>query len=80
LRCRSRRRALGGALLLAAGERALAVSRDVGGVAVAIDAKDDRAAQSYECLGVLRLLDDPHQLLLPLATIAAMLKRISRSG
>jgi hypothetical protein len=35
---------------------------------------------AYECLGALRLLDDPHKLLLPLATIAAVLKRTSRSG
>lgn len=37
-------RGLGGDLLLAAGERALAVAQEVGGVASAIDAKDGRAA------------------------------------
>jgi GNAT superfamily N-acetyltransferase len=66
---------LGGDLLLAAGERALAVSREVGGVALAIDAKDDRAAKWYERFGALRLLDDPLKLVLPLETIAAALKR-----
>jgi GNAT superfamily N-acetyltransferase len=66
---------LGGDLLLAAGGRALAVSREVGGVALAIDAKDDRAAKWYERFGALRLLDDPLKLVLPLATIAAALKR-----
>jgi GNAT superfamily N-acetyltransferase len=35
---------LGGELLLAAGARALAVAQEVGGVALAIDAKDNRAA------------------------------------
>jgi len=35
---------LAGDLLLAAGERALAVSAEVGGVALAIDAKDEQAA------------------------------------
>jgi len=65
---------LGGELLIAAGERALAVAEAVGGVALAIDAKDDRAAQWYERFGALRLLDDPLKLILPLATIAAVLK------
>lgn len=65
---------LGGQLLLAAGERALAVAEEVGGVALAIDAKDDRAAQWYEHFGALRLLDDPMKLVLPLATIAAVLR------
>ena len=62
-------------MLLAAGERALAVSREVGGVALAIDAKDDRAAKWYERFGALRLLDDPLKLVLPLEMIAAALKR-----
>ena len=66
---------LGGDLLLAAGERALTVAREVGGVALAIDAKDHRAAQWYARFGALRLLDDPLKLVLPLETIAAALKR-----
>jgi GNAT superfamily N-acetyltransferase len=66
---------LGGDLLLAAGERALAVAQEVGGVALAIDAKDERAAGWYERFGALRLLDDPLKLVLPLATITAALKR-----
>ena len=66
---------LGGDLLLAAGERALAVAQEVGGVALAIDAKDERAATWYERFGALRLFDDPLKLVLPLETIAAALKR-----
>lgn len=66
---------LGGDLLLAAGARALAVAQEVGGVALAIDAKDDRVATWYERFGALRLLDDPLKLVLPLETIAAALKR-----
>jgi GNAT superfamily N-acetyltransferase len=61
---------LGGDLLLAAGDRALAVAAEVGGVALAIDAKDEQAATWYERFGALRLLDDPLKLILPLATIA----------
>lgn len=65
---------LGGDLLLAAGARALAVAREVGGVALAIDAKDERAAVWYERFGALRLLDDRLKLVLPLETIAAALR------
>lgn len=65
---------LGGELLVAAGERAIAVAEAVGGVALAIDAKDDGAAQWYDRFGALRLLDHPLKLILPLATIAAALK------
>ena len=68
-------RGLGGDLLLAAGERSLAVAQAVGGVALAIDAKDERAAAWYERFGALRLLDDPLKLVLPLDTIRASLRR-----
>jgi GNAT superfamily N-acetyltransferase len=61
---------LGGDLLLAAGRRALAVSTEVGGVALAIDAKDEKAAGWYERFGALPLLDDPLKLILPLIVIA----------
>lgn len=61
---------LGDDLLLAAGARALAVAAEVGGVALAIDAKDERAAKWYERFGALALLDDPPKLILPLAVIA----------
>ncbi|MBF0332378.1 MAG: GNAT family N-acetyltransferase [Alphaproteobacteria bacterium] len=63
-------RGLGGELLLAAGERALAVATAVGGVALAIDAKDARAAAWYASLGGMPLLDDPLKLILPLSVIA----------
>ena len=66
-------RGLGGDLLLAAGERALRVAQEVGGVALAIDAKDERAAAWYQRFGALRLLDDPLKLVLPLETIRAAL-------
>ena len=61
---------LGGELLLAAGRRALSVAVEVGGVALAIDAKSEHAAQWYARFGATRLLDDPLKLVLPLATIA----------
>ena len=58
---------------------ALAVAEAVGGVALAIDAKDEAAAGWYERFGALRLLDNPLALVLPLATIAAALKGARRS-
>lgn len=64
---------LGGQLLLAAGRRCLAVAEQVGGVALLIDAKDERAASWYEGFGALRLLDTPLSLVLPLSIIRAAL-------
>jgi GNAT superfamily N-acetyltransferase len=60
----------GADLLLAAGVRALAVAAEVGGVALAIDAKDEAAARWYERFGALALLDDPLKLILPLTVVA----------
>ena len=68
-------RSLGGELLLSAGVRALAVASEVGGVALAIDAKDEHIAVWYERVGAMRLLDDALRLVLPLATIAETLAR-----
>src|SRR5271165_4687150 len=69
------REGLGGALLLRAAERCIRVAQDVGGVALLIDAKSDRAASWYEGYGALRLGDAPLSLILPLATAADALKR-----
>lgn len=65
---------LGANLLLLAGRRALAVAAEVGGVALAIDAKDERAAGWYARFGAIRLLDDPLKLVLPLQVIARALE------
>lgn len=69
---------LGGDLLLAAGVRALAVAAQIGGVALAIDAKDAKAARWYERFGAIRLLDDPLKLILPLSTIEDSLKTVGK--
>lgn len=66
---------LGGALLLRAADRWIRVAQDVGGVALLIDAKTDRAARWYESYGALRLDDAPLSLVLPLATVADAIKR-----
>lgn len=65
---------LGGQLLLSAGARCLSVAAQIGGVALIIDAKDERAARWYEAYGALRLLDDPLILILSLSTIARALE------
>jgi GNAT superfamily N-acetyltransferase len=62
-------RGLGGQLLVAAGRRCLQAATEVGGVALLIDAKDQRAADWYAAFGALPLLDQPLSLVLPLATI-----------
>jgi GNAT superfamily N-acetyltransferase len=68
-------RGLGGALLLRAAGRCIRVAQDVGGVALLIDAKNDRAARWYESYGALPMLDAPLSLVLPLATVADAIKR-----
>lgn len=60
---------LGADLFLAAGARALSVASEVGGVALAIDAKDANAVKWYERFGAMRLMDSELQLVLPLSTI-----------
>ena len=61
---------LGGDLLLAAGDRALKVAAEIGGVALAIDAKNHEVARWYGRFGAQPLLDDPLKLILPLAVVA----------
>ena len=71
---RAQGQGLGGQLLLAAGRRCLLASAEVGGVALLIDAKNERAAQWYAAYGAVPLLDAPLSLLLPLKTIEAALQ------
>lgn len=62
---------LGQALLFAAAKRCLAVAQEIGGVALLIDTKSERAARWYAGFGAVRLDDAPMTLVLPLATVAA---------
>jgi GNAT superfamily N-acetyltransferase len=68
-------RGLGGALLLRAADRCIRVAHDVGGVALLIDAKNERAAHWYVSYGAMPLLDAPLTLALPLAVAADALTR-----
>jgi GNAT superfamily N-acetyltransferase len=64
---------LGGQLLLAAGRRCLLAATEVGGVALLIDAKNERAAQWYASYGAVPLTDAPLSLILPLETVRTAL-------
>ena len=60
---------LGGQLLNSAGIRCITVAAQVGGVALLIDAKNERAAKWYASYGAIALLDAPLSLLLPFSVI-----------
>ena len=62
-------RGLGGALLIAAGKRCMAVAEEVGGVALLVDAKNNRVARWYESYGAVSLEDAPLSLVLPFAML-----------
>jgi hypothetical protein len=68
---------LGGQLLLAAGKRCLKVAAEVGGVALYIDAKNERVAAWYASFGAQQLLGaagaSPIPMAMSLKTIAAAL-------
>lgn len=65
---------MGGQLLLASGRRCILAAAEVGGVALLIDAKHERAASWYTGYGAVPLPGAPLSLLLPLVTIEAALK------
>lgn len=65
---------LGGQLLLAAGRRCLGAAQEVGGVALLIDAKSERAADWYASYGAIPLSDSRLTLVLPLETIRQALR------
>jgi GNAT superfamily N-acetyltransferase len=71
-------RGLGGALLLRAADRCMRVAREVGGVALLIDAKNERVARWYESYGAVALVDTPLSLVLPFAVAADALRQSSR--
>jgi GNAT superfamily N-acetyltransferase len=69
---------LGGQLILAAGRRCLLAATEVGGVALLIDAKNERVAKWYSSYGAAPLADAPLTLLLPLATIQTALQSFGK--
>lgn len=73
-RCKA---AASAAPLLRAAERCIRVAQDVGGVALLIDAKNDRAVRWRKGYGAVSLHDAPHSVVLPLAVAADTLRRRS---
>ena len=71
---------LGGQLLLAAGRRCLRAAAEVGGVALVIDAKNERVARWYASYGAVPMAEAPLTLMLPLATIEVALKKAGKLG
>lgn len=69
---------LGGQSLLAAGRRCLLVATQAGGVALLIDAKNERAANWYTSFGAVSLLDTSLSLILPFKTIHAALSAANK--
>ena len=69
-------RGLGGVLLLRAAQRCMKVAREAGGVALLIDAKNDRVAQWYESHGAARLNDAPLSLVLPFAVVEKAMRAV----
>ncbi|MBG5972953.1 GNAT family N-acetyltransferase [Proteus mirabilis] len=69
---------LGGQLLLAAGRRCLSVASELGGVALLIDAKNERVANLYISYGAIPLLDTPLSLLISFKTIYTALSMANK--
>lgn len=69
---------LGGQLLLVAGKRCLAVASELGGVALLIDAKNERVANWYISYGAVPLLDSPLSLLISFKTIYTALRMANK--
>lgn len=69
---------LGGQFILAAGRRCLLAASQVGGVALLIDAKNERVATWYSSYGATPLADTPLCLLLPLATVEDALQKAGK--
>jgi GNAT superfamily N-acetyltransferase len=65
---------LGGQLLFSATRRCIRVVGDVGGTALFIDAKNDRARDWYCRYGASSLIDSPLSLILPLALVSENLR------
>jgi GNAT superfamily N-acetyltransferase len=71
----SQRQGIGSEMFLLAARRAMSAAASAGGVALAIDAKDEAAAAWYrEKFAALPLLGNPLRLILPFGIIAAALE------
>jgi GNAT superfamily N-acetyltransferase len=69
---------LGGQLMFAAARRCVRAAEDVGGTALMIDAKNERACDWYRAYGAVTLIDSPLSLVLPLSEVANWLAKNSK--
>jgi GNAT superfamily N-acetyltransferase len=73
----SQNQGIGSEMFLLAARRAMSAAASAGGVALAIDAKDEAAAAWYrDKFAALPLIDSPLRLILPFSTIAAVLAAV----
>ena len=63
---------IGRLLLVDALLRSLAISQQIGAMAVVVDAKDDAARSFYEHYGFKRFVDHEYRLFLPMVTVAQL--------
>jgi GNAT superfamily N-acetyltransferase len=70
---------LGGQLLIAAAERCIRASAEMGGTALMIDAKSEHGAAWYQLYGAVSLNDMPLSLLLPYALFKKALANVRKS-
>jgi GNAT superfamily N-acetyltransferase len=70
---------LGGQLLIAAAERCIRVSTEMGGTALMIDAKDEKGADWYKLYGAVSLNDMPLSMLLPYSMFNEALANANKS-
>jgi predicted GNAT family N-acyltransferase len=64
----------GGHLLVDALRRCFELSKNIGAMAVLVDAKDERAATFYERYGFRRFQDQPSRLYIPMAQIQQLME------
>lgn len=72
-------RGLGYALLLSAGVRALSAASVIGGLALVIDAIDERAAAWYQQAGALTTPNEPLLLVIPLQVLARAIEEARKT-
>jgi len=74
-----RGKGIGEFLLVDALYRSLTHSREIGSVAVVVDAKDDGARNFYRRYGFIQFHDQPYRLFIPMGTIEK-LHKVQQSG
>jgi GNAT superfamily N-acetyltransferase len=69
---------LGGQLLIAAASRCIHASKEMGGTALMIDAKDEQGAAWYKLYGAVSLVDAPLSLVMPYVLFEKALEMVKK--